>query len=120
LQEPPAGPRTQTVRRDDLDWVVFAFADKGHAESSGSRFDGEMFDPRRRRSGRDGTEVSTAQRRIRFGYLLIAGLAMSFGSVSANAASANDVLASCKLYLSVVGRHGAAREAEVARPNGRW
>jgi hypothetical protein len=32
---------------------------------------------------------------------------MWIGCASANAASANDVFAACKLYLSVVDRHGA-------------
>jgi hypothetical protein len=38
---------------------------------------------------------------------------MSLGSFGARAASANEVLPACKLYLSIVDRHGAAREAEV-------
>jgi hypothetical protein len=44
-------PRKQTVRRDDRDYVVFAFADPGHAESFRVQFDGESFDPRQRGRG---------------------------------------------------------------------
>ena len=47
------------------------------------------------------------------GSLVIAELAMSLGFDSARAASANDVLPACKLYLSVVDRHGAAKETEI-------
>jgi hypothetical protein len=46
-------------------------------------------------------------------YLTIAGLAMWFGCTSAQAASANEVLPACKLYLSVVDRHGAVSQSEV-------
>jgi Rap1a immunity proteins len=46
-------------------------------------------------------------------YLAIAGLAMSLGSTSANATSANELLAACKLYLSVVDRHGAVSQSEI-------
>jgi hypothetical protein len=48
------------------------------------------------------------------GYLAIAGLAMSLGSTSAKAASANEVLPACKLYLSVLDRHGAVSQAQIA------
>ena len=47
------------------------------------------------------------------GYMAVAGLAMWLGCASANAASANDVLAACKLYLSVVDRHGAVSQSEI-------
>jgi hypothetical protein len=46
-------------------------------------------------------------------YMAIAGLAMWLGCAPANAASANEVLAACKLYLSVVDRHGAVGQSEV-------
>jgi hypothetical protein len=46
-------------------------------------------------------------------YMAIAGFAMWLGCASANAASANDVLAACKLYLSVVDRHGAVSQSEI-------
>ena len=45
--------------------------------------------------------------------MAVAGLAMSLGSISAPAASANEVLPACKLYLSVVDRHGGVRESEI-------
>ena len=45
--------------------------------------------------------------------MAVAGLAMWLGCASANAASANDVLAACKLYLSVVDRHGAVSQSEI-------
>jgi hypothetical protein len=38
---------------------------------------------------------------------------MSLSSVSAQAASANQVLPACKLYLSVVDRHGTANQSEI-------
>ena len=38
---------------------------------------------------------------------------MSLDFVAARAASANDVLPACKLYLSVLDRHGAAKETEI-------
>jgi hypothetical protein len=40
-------------------------------------------------------------------------LVLPLGSISAQAASADNVLAACKLYLSVIARHGAAKEAEI-------
>ena len=46
-------------------------------------------------------------------YMAIAGLAMWLGCASANATSANDVLAACKLYLSVIDRHGAVSQSEI-------
>jgi hypothetical protein len=46
-------------------------------------------------------------------YMAIAGLAMWLGCASANATSANDVLAACKLYLSVIHRHGAVSQSEI-------
>jgi hypothetical protein len=46
-------------------------------------------------------------------YLAIAGLAMLLGFTSAKAASANEVLPACKLYLSVVDRHGAVSQSEL-------
>ena len=47
-------------------------------------------------------------------YMAVAGLAMSLGSTSAQAASANKVLPACKLYLSVVKRHGAVSQSEIS------
>jgi len=47
-------------------------------------------------------------------YMAVAGLAMSLGSTSAQAASANKVLPACKLYLSVVDRHGTASQSEIS------
>jgi hypothetical protein len=41
-------------------------------------------------------------------------MAISLGSVSAQAASAIEVLPACKLYLAIIDRHGAARESEIA------
>jgi hypothetical protein len=38
---------------------------------------------------------------------------MLFGSVSARAASGSEVLPACKLYLSVVDRHGAVSQSEI-------
>jgi hypothetical protein len=46
-------------------------------------------------------------------YLVVAGLTMWLGCTSAQAASANEVLPACKLYLSVVDRHGAVSQSEV-------
>lgn len=45
---------------------------------------------------------------------VILGLAMSLGCTSAPAASANEVLPACKLYLSVVKRHGAVSQSEIS------
>ncbi len=45
---------------------------------------------------------------------VILGLAMSFGCTPAPAASANEVLPACKLYLSVVNRHGAVSQSEIS------
>ena len=46
-------------------------------------------------------------------YLAVAGSAMWLGCTSAQAASANEVLPACKLYLSVVDRHGAVGQSEI-------
>jgi hypothetical protein len=53
-------------------------------------------------------------RRNTITYLAIAGLAITLGCTSANAASANEVLPACKLYLSVVDRHGTASQSEIS------
>ena len=45
--------------------------------------------------------------------MAVAGLAMWLGCTSAQAASANEVLPACKLYLSVVDRHGAVSQSEL-------
>jgi len=45
---------------------------------------------------------------------VILGLAMSLGCTSAPAASASEVLPACKLYLSVVKRHGAVSQSEIS------
>ena len=45
--------------------------------------------------------------------MAVAVLAMSLGCTSAQAASANEVLPACKLYLSVVDRHGAVSQSEI-------
>lgn len=45
---------------------------------------------------------------------VILGLTMSFGCTSALAASANEVLPACKLYLSVVNRHAAVSQSEIS------
>ena len=46
--------------------------------------------------------------------MAVAGLAMSLGSTSAQAASAKEVLPACMLYLSVVDRHGTASQSEIS------
>jgi hypothetical protein len=43
--------RGHEVRRDDIDWRVFCFADKAHADLFRERFGGEVFDPRERGRG---------------------------------------------------------------------
>src|SRR5262249_43633162 len=45
--------------------------------------------------------------------LAIAGLAIALGCNSAKAATANEVLPACKLYLSVIDRHGTVRQSEI-------
>ena len=47
------------------------------------------------------------------GCMAVAGLAIGLGSAPANAASVNEVLPSCKLYLSLVDRHGAGSQSEI-------
>jgi Rap1a immunity proteins len=47
-------------------------------------------------------------------YLAIAVSAISLGCTSAQAASANDVLPACKLFLSVVDRHGTVSQSELS------
>jgi hypothetical protein len=44
-------PRQYTVRRADVDYVVFCFADAQHAARFREHFDGEPFDPRQRGRG---------------------------------------------------------------------
>src|SRR6478752_4043431 len=46
-------------------------------------------------------------------YMAVAGLAVWLGCASANAASANEVFPACKLYLSIVDRHGAVSQSEI-------
>jgi hypothetical protein len=46
-------------------------------------------------------------------YLVIAASAISLGCTSAQAASATEVLPACKLYLSVVDRHGTVSQSEL-------
>src|ERR1700761_5561003 len=41
------------------------------------------------------------------------GLVVSLGCTSAQAASASEVLPACKLYLSVVDKHGAVSQSEI-------
>jgi hypothetical protein len=47
------------------------------------------------------------------GCLAVAGLAMWLGCTSVQAATANEVLPACKLYLSGVDKHGAVGQSEV-------
>ena len=47
-------------------------------------------------------------------YLAIAASAILLGCTSAQAASANEVLPACKLYLSVVERHGTVSQSELS------
>src|SRR6476469_3351144 len=47
-------------------------------------------------------------------YLAIAASAILLGCTSAQAASANEVLPACKLYLSVVDRHGTVSQSELS------
>jgi len=49
-----------------------------------------------------------------FSYLAIAGLAIALRCNSARAATANEVMPACKLYLSVIDRHGTVRQSEIA------
>jgi hypothetical protein len=46
-------------------------------------------------------------------YLVIAGSAITLGCTSAKAATANEVLPACKLYLSVIDRHGTVKQPEI-------
>jgi hypothetical protein len=46
-------------------------------------------------------------------HMAVAGLAMWLGCTSVQAATANEVLPACKLYLSVVDRHGTASQSEI-------
>jgi hypothetical protein len=41
-------PRHPTVRRNDVDYVVFSFADPDHAKSFRIQFNGAPFDPSQR------------------------------------------------------------------------
>jgi hypothetical protein len=41
-------PRHPTVRRNDVDYVIFCFADSDHAESFRVQFNGAPFDPSQR------------------------------------------------------------------------
>src|SRR5258708_11336354 len=45
-------PRGHTLRRDDVTYSVFCFADASHAERFCERFGGERFDPTDRGRGR--------------------------------------------------------------------
>ena len=45
--------------------------------------------------------------------MAVAGLAIWLGSAPANAASVNEVLPACKLYLSLVARHGTVSQSEI-------
>jgi hypothetical protein len=47
-------------------------------------------------------------------YMAIAALAVLLSCTSAQAATANEVLPACKLYLSVVERHGTASQSEIS------
>jgi len=47
-------------------------------------------------------------------YLAIAGLAIALGCNSAKAATANEVMPACKLYLSVIDRHGTVTQSEIS------
>jgi Rap1a immunity proteins len=49
----------------------------------------------------------------RVSHRAIAGLAISLGCTSAKAATANEVLPACKLYLSVVDRHGTVSQFDI-------
>ena len=44
-------PRGHTVRRDDVDYLVFCFAEKGHADLFAAHFGGEKFNPKDRGRG---------------------------------------------------------------------
>jgi hypothetical protein len=44
-------PRGYTVRREDIDYRVFCFADPAHADLFRERFGGEPFDPQDRGRG---------------------------------------------------------------------
>jgi hypothetical protein len=44
-------PRGHSVRRNDVDYVVFCFADKEHASLFSERFGGEPFNPKDRGRG---------------------------------------------------------------------
>jgi hypothetical protein len=41
-------PRTHSFRRNDVDMIVFCFAERGHADLFSARFGGEFIDPRTR------------------------------------------------------------------------
>ena len=41
-------PRGHSFRRDDIDFVVFCFADRAHADQFHERFGGEVIDPKDR------------------------------------------------------------------------
>jgi hypothetical protein len=43
---PSLCPRGHTVRRDDVTYSVFCFADPAHADLFRERFNGERFDPK--------------------------------------------------------------------------
>src|SRR5712671_1666006 len=44
-------PRGHTVRRDNITYTVFCFADPAHADLFRERFNGERFDPQDRGRG---------------------------------------------------------------------
>ena len=41
-------PRTHSFRQDDMDMLVFCFADREHAKKFRERFGGDLIDPKRR------------------------------------------------------------------------
>ncbi len=51
----------------------------------------------------------------RLRYLIFVVLALLLGSAAAKAASATEVLPACKLYLSVVDKHGTVNQSEIPR-----
>jgi hypothetical protein len=44
--------RGHSIRRDDLDMLVFCFAERAHAEKFQQRFGGDFLDPKDRPNGR--------------------------------------------------------------------
>jgi hypothetical protein len=54
--------RGHCVRRDNVGYVVFCFADPAHAELFRARFNGERFDPKDRGRGSNDQEGDIAKR----------------------------------------------------------